>query len=44
MTQKLRMDRETNDFGYEPKEINGSDYYELSIWEWMGDRYEKIYG
>ena len=32
------------DHGYEPEEINGSDYYDVSIWEWAEDRYEKIYG
>ncbi len=31
-----------NDFGYEPEEINGSDYYDVSIWEWTEGRYEKI--
>ena len=30
------------DFGYEPEEINGSDYYDVSIWEWTKDRYEKV--
>ena len=33
-----------HDHGYEPEEINGSDYYDVSIWEWAEDRYEKIYG
>ncbi|MFQ5715357.1 MAG: hypothetical protein ACE5GU_15140 [Candidatus Scalinduaceae bacterium] len=39
-----------NDYGYEPEEINGSDYYavvplgDVSIWEWTEYRYEKIYG
>ena len=32
------------DFGYEPEEIKRSGYYDLSVWEWMEDRYEKIYG
>ncbi|MEW6041163.1 MAG: hypothetical protein AB1633_06545 [Elusimicrobiota bacterium] len=27
---------------YRPSEINGSDYYHVSIWEWTGDRYEDI--
>ena len=30
------------DFGYEPEEINSSDYYAVSIWEWTNDRYEKV--
>lgn len=33
-----------HDHGYEPEEINGSDYYDVSIWEWVEGRYEKIYG
>lgn len=33
-----------HDFGYEPEEINKSDCYDLSVWEWTEDRYEKIYG
>lgn len=32
-----------HDYGYEPGEINGSGYYDVSIWEWTEDRYEKIY-
>jgi len=31
-----------HDYGYEPEEINGSDYYDVSIWEWTENRYEKI--
>ncbi len=30
------------DHGYEPEEINGSDRYAVSIWEWTKDRYEKV--
>ncbi len=33
-----------HDHGYEPGEINNSDYYDVSIWEWTEDRYQKIYG
>ena len=33
-----------HDHGYEPEEINRSDYYDVSIWEWTENRYEKIYG
>jgi hypothetical protein len=32
-----------HDYGYKPKEINASDYYDVSIWKWTEDRYEKIY-
>ena len=31
-----------HDYGFEPEEINGSDYYDVSIWEWTEDRYEKV--
>ena len=31
-----------HDYGYKPEEINGSDYYDVSIWEWTEDRYEKV--
>ena len=31
-----------HDYGCEPEEINGSDYYDVSIWEWTEDRYEKV--
>jgi hypothetical protein len=30
--------------GYEPEEINSSDYYDVSIWEWTENGYEKAYG
>jgi hypothetical protein len=33
-----------HDYGYEPEEINGSDNYDVSIWEWTEDRYEKLHG
>lgn len=29
------------DYGYEPEEINESDKYDISIWEWTEDRYER---
>ena len=32
-----------HDYGYEPEEINGSDKYDVSIWKWTEDRYEKVY-
>ncbi len=31
-----------HDYGYKPSEINGSDKYDVSIWKWTEDRYEKI--
>ena len=31
-----------HDYGYKPEEINGSDKYDVSIWEWTEDRYEKV--
>lgn len=31
------------DYGYEPEEINGSDKYDVSVWEWTEERYEKVY-
>jgi hypothetical protein len=33
-----------HDHRYRPSEINGSDYYDISIWELTEDRYEKVYG
>jgi len=33
-----------HDYGYRPSEINASDKYDVSIWEWTEDRYEKVYG
>ncbi|MBU4257675.1 hypothetical protein KKC04_04680 [Patescibacteria group bacterium] len=32
-----------HDHGYKPSEINGSDKYDVSIWKWTEDRYEKVY-
>ena len=29
-------------FGYKPEEINGSDEYDVSIWKYEEDRYEKL--
>jgi len=31
-----------HDYGYEPEEINGSDKYDVSIWKWTEERYERI--
>ena len=30
-----------HDYGYEPEEVNGSDYYDVSIWEWTENRYKR---
>lgn len=30
-------------YRYEPEEINGSDYYDVSIWEWKDGRYENTH-
>ena len=32
-----------HDHGYKPEEINGSDYYDVSIWKWTEDRYERVF-
>lgn len=32
-----------HDYGYKPSEINGSDKYDVSIWELIEGRYEKVY-
>lgn len=32
-----------HDHGFEPEEINGSDRYDVSIWKWTEDRYEKVF-
>lgn len=32
-----------HDYGYNPSEINSSDKYDVSIWEWTEDRYEKVF-
>jgi hypothetical protein len=31
-----------HDYGYKPSEINSSDKYDVSIWKWTENRYEKI--
>lgn len=41
---KTSFEEVAHDHGYEPEEINKSNYYDVSIWEWTEDRYEKIYG
>lgn len=32
-----------HDYGYGHEEINGSDRYDVSIWKWTEDRYEKVF-
>lgn len=32
-----------HDHGYRPSEINASDKYDVSIWKWTENRYEKIH-
>lgn len=32
-----------HDHGYKPSEINASDKYDVSIWKWTEDRYEKVF-
>ena len=41
---KTSFEEVAYDHGYEPEEINKSDYYDLSIWECTEDRYKKICG
>lgn len=31
-----------HDYGYKPEEINRSDYYDVSIWKWTEERYQRI--
>ena len=40
---KRAFEEIAHDYGYEPEEINGSDKYDVSIWKWTEDRYEKVY-
>jgi hypothetical protein len=43
LKEAKRIFREiANDYGYRPSEINGSDKYDVSIWAWTENRYEKI--
>ena len=39
---KRAFEEIAHDYGYEPEEINGSDKYDVSIWKWTEDRYEKV--
>jgi hypothetical protein len=31
-----------HDYGYLPEKINSSDKYDVSIWKWTEERYQKI--
>lgn len=39
---KRTFEEIARDYGYEPEEINGSDKYDVSLWEWTEDRYVKF--
>lgn len=39
---KRTFEEIAHDYGYEPEEINGSDKYDVSIWEWTEERYKKV--
>lgn len=32
-----------HDYGYKPNEINKSNHYDVSIWKWTEDRYQKVF-
>lgn len=36
---KRAFEEIARDYGYEPEEINQSDKYDISIWEWTEDRF-----
>jgi len=31
-----------HDHGYKPSEINASDKYDVSIWQWPEERYQRV--
>ncbi|MCF6156574.1 MAG: hypothetical protein E3K36_15335 [Candidatus Brocadia sp.] len=39
---KRAFEEIAHDYGYEPEGINGSDKYDVSIWKWTEERYEKV--
>mgnify|MGYP001559873815 CR=1 FL=1 len=39
---KRAFEEIAHDYGYEPEEINVSDKYDVSIWKWTEERYEKV--
>lgn len=39
---KTAFEKIAREHKYKPLEINGSDYYDVSIWEWTKNGYEKI--
>ena len=32
-----------HDYGYRPSEINASDKYDISIWRWMKERFQRVH-
>jgi len=32
-----------HDYSYKPNEIHKSNHYDVSIWKWTEDRYEKVF-
>jgi len=32
-----------HDYGYKPNEIHKSNHYDVSIWKWTEDRYQKVF-
>ena len=32
-----------HDHGYKPSEINASDKYDVSIWKWTEERYQRVH-
>ena len=40
---KRAFEEIARDYGYKPEEIIGSDKYDVSIWKWTEERYEKVY-
>ncbi|MFO0793290.1 MAG: hypothetical protein U0586_04420 [Candidatus Brocadiaceae bacterium] len=39
---KRAFEEIAHDYGYESEDINRSDKYDVSIWEWTEERYEKV--
>lgn len=40
---KRAFDEIANDYGFEPEEINESDKYDVSIWQWSEERYQRVH-
>jgi hypothetical protein len=32
-----------HDYGYRPSEINASEKYDVSIWKWTDERYQRVH-